>query len=105
LTSEMEKYSNIDTFNEFLDKSTQIHMFIWGSLKNKYFLSTIAGIHDNMLQAYRRAFDIQWTSARSFKTYFKKSMKNHKIIAEKISKRNRTGLKNAIKNHWMALAK
>jgi len=97
MTSEMERYCGPNTLEEYLEINSNIHIFIWESLKNEFLCSTVRQVYDKLLHGHRHNMYSEWTRPSS---HLKRSLRIHKKLTDALIARDASQLNRIVKNHW-----
>ncbi len=97
MTLELEKFCTVNTLEKYLKVNADIHIYVWGFLKNEFLYATIRRTFDKFLHSHRHILYSQWTRHDSS---LKKSLNSHKKITDALIKRDTSHICGLIKKHW-----
>jgi DNA-binding GntR family transcriptional regulator len=97
LTLGLERYCTTSTLEEYLKINAEIHIYVWGFLKNEFLYNTIRRVFDKFLHSHRHVLYTQWMRNDSA---LKRSLGSHKKITEALIERDTSHIGSIIKRHW-----
>jgi len=97
MTLELEKFCTIHTLENYLKMNAEIHIYVWGLLKNEFLCATLKQAFDRFLHSHRHILYTQWTRNDSA---LKKSLNSHKKITEALIERDTSHIGSIVKKHW-----
>jgi DNA-binding GntR family transcriptional regulator len=97
MTLELEKNCTINTIEKYLKINADIHIYVWGFLKNEFLHTTIRQAFDKFLHGHRHILYTQWTRHDSS---LKKSLSLHKKMTDVLIKRDTSHIGSIVKKHW-----
>jgi DNA-binding GntR family transcriptional regulator len=98
LMAEMETLCHVDTLDEYMEVNFQIHIHIWNTLKNKFFVGLLLTALNTMRLCHLSMLHSQFNLSNS---YLDRSFRVHKKILEKFVNRDAKGINSLIKKHWL----
>ncbi|MFC2164120.1 GntR family transcriptional regulator [Acidobacteriota bacterium] len=97
MTAEMEKYCSVKTLDKYIEANSNIHCFIWNSLKNKFFSEMIIRSYENMHPSYRRMLSEQFNLNDAM---LRKSVRIHQRLLEIFKNKETSKLNPLLNKHW-----
>ena len=97
MTLELEENCSSHTLEKYLKINADIHIYVWGFLKNAFLYATIRQAFDKFLHSHRHILYTQWTRNDSA---LKKSLSLHKKMTDALIKRDTAHIGSIVKRHW-----
>ena len=97
MTLELEKFCTIHTLENYLKMNAEIHIYVWGLLKNEFLYASLKQTFDRFLHSHRHILYTQWTRHNSA---LKKSLSLHKKMTEALINGDTTHIGSIVKKHW-----
>jgi DNA-binding GntR family transcriptional regulator len=97
MTGELEKAGTVNTLERYLKINADIHIYLWGFLKNEFLYTTIRRTFDKFLHSHRHILYTQWSRHESA---LKKSLSLHQKMTRALVAIDSAHIGSIVKKHW-----